>query len=44
MKFIYGRQNMKSLEAAEGNVEAHGALFTLDTDTGLCTSAEAVVF
>jgi calcineurin-like phosphoesterase len=31
-------------EAAEGNVEAHGALFTLDTDTGLCTSAEAVVF
>ena len=31
-------------EAAEGNVSAHGAVFTVDTDTGLCTSAESVTF
>ena len=31
-------------EAAEGNESAHGALFTVNTDTGLCEKAEAVVF
>ncbi len=31
-------------EAAEGNETAHGALFTVDTETGLCEKAEAVVF
>lgn len=31
-------------EAAEGCPEAHGALFTVDTSTGKCISAEAVTF
>lgn len=31
-------------EAAEGNVSAHGAVFTVDTDTGLCINAESVIF
>lgn len=31
-------------EAAEGSPEAHGALFTVDTSTGKCISAEAVKF
>lgn len=31
-------------EAAEGNEAAHGALFTVDTQTGKCTAAEAVIF
>lgn len=31
-------------EAAEGNEAAHGALFTVNTDTGLCEKAETVAF
>ena len=31
-------------EAAEGNVRAEGALFTVNTDTGLCEAAESVIF
>lgn len=31
-------------EPAEGEIEAHGALFTIDTGTGLCTEAVAVTF
>ena len=31
-------------EPAEGEVAAHGALFTVDTQTGLCTEAVAVTF
>ncbi len=31
-------------EAADGNEAAHGALFTVDTQTGKCTAAETVKF
>ena len=31
-------------EPAEGDFAAHGALFTVDTETGLCISAEGVTF
>ncbi len=31
-------------EAAEGNEAAHGAIFTVDTNTGKCTEAKTVVF
>ncbi|MBQ4067184.1 MAG: YmdB family metallophosphoesterase [Clostridia bacterium] len=31
-------------EPAEGDYAAHGALFTVDTDTGLCTEAVAISF
>jgi len=31
-------------EPAEGSPAAHGALFTVDTDTGLCTDAQGITF